>query len=88
MTALARLKAYVRPPGDPSSTLRASILRRQKLIARLRILLPYFRIVLILAGFVYLLALPWQGLGRNHYVSENALQPGQVGAASSPVEES
>lgn len=49
--------------------------------------MPVLRTALILAGFVYMLALPFPGkgkgkgggfLGRGHYVSENALQPGQV----------
>lgn len=78
MPPLARLKALLFPTTDPLTRFCASIIRRKKLTSRAVSLLPYFRTFLILAGFLYLLALPWEGLGRKHYVSENALQPGQV----------
>lgn len=89
MSIIAKLKQRLTGGALTSAdaTLRASILRRQRLLSRLSAILPYLRVGLILAGFAYLLALPFPGegrgkqgsfLGRGHYVSENALQPGQV----------
>jgi glycosylphosphatidylinositol transamidase len=34
--------------------------------------------VLLLAGFIYIFAIPLPQLGKGTYVSENALQPAQV----------
>ncbi|GAA5912350.1 hypothetical protein JCM6882_002568 [Rhodosporidiobolus microsporus] len=63
---------------DPADAIRPALLRRQKLVARLVAFGPYLRSLLILAGLLYTAALPYKGLGRKHYISENALQPGNV----------
>lgn len=92
---LARLKSrFLGPKPPPHIALRTSLLRREKLLTKLDHLLPFFWRLLILIGVGWLLALPWReeyttnagkrkyrGLGRGHYVSENALQPGQVSLA-------
>lgn len=91
---LGRLRSRFTTPSDPHATLRTSLLRRQRLLTRLTALLPWFCRLLILLGLCWTVALPWReeyvtaagkrkykGLGRGHYVSENALQPGQVSPA-------
>lgn len=84
MSSLVRLRTAVhsfrqrRASTDPATALRASLIRRARLLTILANLLPLVRTLLLLAGLVYTFLLPWQGLGRGHYVSENALQPGQV----------
>lgn len=54
--------------------LRASLARTHRLTA----LLPYAHPALLIVAAVYLLLLPSVFLARDHYVSENALQPAQV----------
>lgn len=89
MPLLTTLKHRLFPPIPipPDVALRTTILRRQRVLDKLSLAVPWIRTALILAGFAYLLALPFPGegrgkqggfLGRGHYVSENALQPGQV----------
>lgn len=36
------------------------------------------RTLLLIAGYLYILALPYKRLGRGTYISENAIQPAQV----------
>ncbi|GAA6039388.1 hypothetical protein JCM8097_002829 [Rhodosporidiobolus ruineniae] len=80
----SRLKAFLasRRGGpasdDPVDAIRPALLRRHKLIDRVLVFAPLLRNLLILAGLLYTLALPYKGLGRKHYISENALQPGNV----------
>lgn len=75
---LKRVLALAGRGGDSPAAVSASLLKRQRLLARISPLVPYLRSALLLGGFLYLLALPTQQLGRGHYVSENALQPSQV----------
>ncbi|GAA6002675.1 GPI-anchor transamidase subunit GAA1 [Rhodotorula paludigena] len=77
----SRLKALLgRKPAleDDHAVLRRTLVRREKLVDRILAFAPYLRSLLILAGLLYTLALPYKDLGRKHYISENALQPGQV----------
>jgi glycosylphosphatidylinositol transamidase len=37
-----------------------------------------FRVALFTIGYLWMLAIPLPGLGRNTYIDENALQPSQV----------
>ena len=37
-----------------------------------------YRLLLLAAGYAWMLAIPFPNLGRNTYIDENALQPGQV----------
>ncbi|BGP43392.1 Glycosyl phosphatidyl inositol protein transamidase complex subunit [Rhodotorula kratochvilovae] len=77
LKALLRRDPAARPPSE-HDTLRSTLIRRQKLVDRLFAFAPHVRTLLILAGLVYTLALPYKDLGRKHYISENALQPGHV----------
>ncbi|GAA5820224.1 hypothetical protein JCM3770_006066 [Rhodotorula araucariae] len=79
----SRLKALlgrdtVASPVSDYEALRRTLGRRQKLVDRLFALAPRLRTLLIVAGLLYTLALPCKDLGRKHYISENALQPGHV----------
>ncbi|GAA6021521.1 hypothetical protein JCM10207_005789 [Rhodosporidiobolus poonsookiae] len=80
----SRLKALLNrraaPPttDDPAEALRPTLLRREKLVSRILAFAPYLRTLLVTAGLLYTLALPYKDLGRRHYISENALQPGHV----------
>ena len=92
MSLLHRLKFRLTGPKPAEHlSIRSSLLRRKKLLARAQPFLPWFWRLLLLIGVGWLVALPWReeyvtssgkrkykGLGRGHYVSENALQPGQV----------
>lgn len=78
MSLLGKIKELVRPSGSPSTIIRNSVLRRQKLLDKVDVFLPYLSSLLITVGFIWMLALPTALLGRGHYVSENALQPAQV----------
>ncbi|CAL1704592.1 unnamed protein product [Somion occarium] len=40
--------------------------------------LPIIRLILLVAGYAWMLAIPLPNLGRKTYIDENALQPGQV----------
>ncbi|GAA5895626.1 hypothetical protein JCM5296_003765 [Sporobolomyces johnsonii] len=64
--------------SDPAETVRKTLIRRKRVIDRLVSFAPHLRSLLILVGVLYTLALPYKGLGRGHYISENALQPAQV----------
>lgn len=75
---VAQARQFIRPTGTPTEIVKASLLRRRRLLRLAALYLPYFRIGLVSVGFLYLLALPLGLLGREHYVSENALQPAQV----------
>lgn len=80
----SRLKALLKRKGasslsdDPVDAIRPSLLRRQKLLVRVHAFAPVLRNLLIVVGLLYTVALPYKGLGRKHYISENALQPGHV----------
>ncbi|SCZ94130.1 BZ3500_MvSof-1268-A1-R1_Chr12-2g03707 [Microbotryum saponariae] len=82
MSFLARIRSKITsrlyPTTSEASRLRASLIRRQKILTQVRALIPFLQAGLIIVGFLYLFAIPTQGLGRRHYISENALQPGQV----------
>lgn len=65
-------------PLSEQASLRRALVRRQKLVDRLFAFAPHLRTLLLVAGLAYTLALPYKGLGRKHYISENALQPGHV----------
>ncbi|GAA5936961.1 hypothetical protein JCM1841_003932 [Sporobolomyces salmonicolor] len=64
--------------SDPAESVRRALIRRKRVIDRVVSFAPHFRSLLVLAGVLYTLALPYKGLGRGHYISENALQPAQV----------
>lgn len=42
------------------------------------------RLLLLVVGYAWMLAIPLPNLGRNTYIDENALQPGQVGVRIGP----
>ncbi|GAA5866477.1 hypothetical protein JCM8547_000637 [Rhodosporidiobolus lusitaniae] len=74
--ALLSLRAT--PSDDPADAVRPALLRRQKLVNRALAFAPILRNLLVLVGLLYTAALPYKGLGRKHYISESALQPGAV----------
>lgn len=76
--ALLNRKGGAPPSDDPVDAIRPALLRRQKLIARILTFAPLLRNLLIVVGLLYTVALPYKDLGRKHYISENALQPGHV----------
>ncbi|GAA5979372.1 hypothetical protein JCM11641_005016 [Rhodosporidiobolus odoratus] len=79
LSSLRRRTTPIKAPSDdPADQFRPALVRREKLLTRLVVLAPRLRSLLILAGLLYTLALPYHGLGRKHYISENALQPGHV----------
>ncbi|KPV71938.1 uncharacterized protein RHOBADRAFT_39997 [Rhodotorula graminis WP1] len=80
---MSRLKALLRrgktaSPVSEHDSLRRTLVRRQKVVDRLVAFGPHLGTLLLVAGLVYTLALPLKELGRKHYISENALQPGHV----------
>lgn len=81
LSLLGKIKELIRPSGTPSTIIRNSVLRRQKILDKIDVFLPYLSSLLITVGFLWMLALPSALLGRGHYVSENALQPAQVSAS-------
>jgi hypothetical protein len=76
--ALLNRKNGSPPSDDPLDAIRPSLKRREKLIARILTFAPLLRNLLVVVGLLYTIALPYKGLGRRHYISENALQPGHV----------
>ncbi|KAF7294771.1 hypothetical protein MIND_01014700 [Mycena indigotica] len=70
-----RLRAIFRPEGD-QSLLRLQ--RRRKLVSALTQRVDLIKWSFFLVGYLWMLALPSQQLGRGIYIDENALQPGQV----------
>ncbi|EGU11468.1 GPI-anchor transamidase [Rhodotorula toruloides ATCC 204091] len=80
----SRLKALLRRPGgtevprDELATFQRALVRRSKVVKRIVAFAPLVRTLLVVAGLLYMLALPYKSIGRRHYISENALQPGQV----------
>lgn len=70
--------AFRRGKVDVDESLRRSLRRQDKLVRRFAALLPAVQWLLLVAGFAYLVMIPTQRLGRGHYISENALQPGHV----------
>ncbi|KAF5373639.1 hypothetical protein D9758_000664 [Tetrapyrgos nigripes] len=52
--------------------------RRKTLVSAISQRVTFLRLVLLLAGYIWMLALPSSQLGRGIYIDENALQPGQV----------
>ncbi|BGP20023.1 Glycosyl phosphatidyl inositol protein transamidase complex subunit [Rhodosporidiobolus nylandii] len=78
LSLLRRRTSVPSSSSDPADAFRPTLVRRQKLISRALSFAPYLRTLLVLVGVLYTLALPYKGLGRTHYISENALQPGHV----------
>ncbi|BGP27529.1 Glycosyl phosphatidyl inositol protein transamidase complex subunit [Rhodotorula toruloides] len=80
----SRFKALLRrgddsnAPQDEGVAIQRGLVRRSKVVNRIIAFAPLVRTLLVVAGLLYMLALPSKGLGRRHYISENALQPGQV----------
>nr|KIR88098.1 glycosylphosphatidylinositol transamidase [Cryptococcus tetragattii IND107] len=74
------------PPPDPNSVnytpehvaLAKTIARRQKLFRIFWRNISTIQAVLTFIGVLWLLALPYEGLWKNTYVDEHALQPAQV----------
>ncbi|GAA98914.1 uncharacterized protein L969DRAFT_88961 [Mixia osmundae IAM 14324] len=52
--------------------------RRLRIFTRLIDKTPLISWIFLLAGYAWLLALPYKALHRGHYISENAIQPAQV----------
>ncbi|KAJ7709700.1 Gaa1-domain-containing protein [Mycena rosella] len=71
----ARLRAILRPPGDPNLN---RVQRRRAIISALTRRLHLIKFILFLVGYLWMAAIPSPRLGRGTYIDENALQPGQV----------
>ncbi|KAI0079873.1 Gaa1-domain-containing protein [Panus rudis PR-1116 ss-1] len=56
----------------------SGIKRRRKVYSFLWNNVSYIWHLMLVAGFAWMLAVPSRNLGRNTYIDENALQPGQV----------
>ncbi|WVW84278.1 hypothetical protein I302_106308 [Kwoniella bestiolae CBS 10118] len=74
------------PPPDRKSvnftvehvTVSKTIARRKKVFDVIWKKIPLIRLILAVAGLIWLLAIPYEGLWKGTYVDEHALQPGQV----------
>ncbi|GAA6063599.1 hypothetical protein JCM10212_000993 [Sporobolomyces blumeae] len=64
--------------GEEEASLRKTLLRRRRIVSFFVRFGPHLRLALFVAGVVYTALLPYEALGRGHYISENALQPAQV----------
>ncbi|KAK0483742.1 Gaa1-like protein [Armillaria novae-zelandiae] len=71
---LRTIKSRLSPGGDANLT---RLRRRQALIAAMGRRLPLLRVLLLVAGYLWMLAIPALP-GRGTYIDENALLPGQV----------
>ena len=81
----SRIKALFsrsKTPLTPEESVRATLIRRNKITSKLLTFAPHLRSLLLVVGLIYTLALPHEDLGRRHYISENALQPAQVSLCS------
>ncbi|ESK94596.1 gpi-anchor transamidase [Moniliophthora roreri MCA 2997] len=65
----------IRPAGDINLI---RVRRRRRIVSTISRRITFLRILLFLAGYLWLLAIPSPHLGRGTYIDENALQPGQV----------
>ncbi|KAG2020111.1 GPI-anchor transamidase [Coprinopsis cinerea AmutBmut pab1-1] len=72
---LARIKQRFQSSGNPSES---RIRRRQAVIQKLTKRVPYIRILLLIIGYLWVLALPLPELAKGVYMDENALSPGHV----------
>ncbi|EMD38058.1 hypothetical protein CERSUDRAFT_104676 [Gelatoporia subvermispora B] len=70
-----KLKSRLRGTGDRNVS---RIRRRRKMTGLLWKSLPTLIVLLLSAGYVWMLAIPIPQLGQRTYIDENALQPGQV----------
>nr|GAT60039.1 predicted protein [Mycena chlorophos] len=70
-----RIRALLRPDGDQNL---ARIQRRKRIVSALTTRVHLIKWSLFAVGYLWMLALPSQRLGRGTYIDENALQPGQV----------
>lgn len=59
-------------------SLARTIAKRNRLFAALSSRIPLLRVVLVVIGVAWLLALPYEGLWKDTYVDEHAIQPAQV----------
>ncbi|WWC89001.1 uncharacterized protein L201_003918 [Kwoniella dendrophila CBS 6074] len=59
-------------------TVSRTIARRKRILDTIWNRISLIRAILALAGFLWLLALPYEGLWKGTYVDEHALQPAQV----------
>ncbi|ORY26329.1 Gaa1-like protein [Naematelia encephala] len=79
-------RVWNRPPPKLTSTnyspehvaLAKTIRRRRKIIAAVSARIPLVRAVMVLVGVAWILALPYEGLWKNTYIDEHAIQPAQV----------
>ncbi|OCF60861.1 glycosylphosphatidylinositol transamidase [Kwoniella mangroviensis CBS 10435] len=84
LSRIRRRNAGPRP--DPKSvnfasehlTVSKTIARRKKVLGVIWEKIPLIRAILATAGFLWLFAIPYEGLWKGTYVDEHALQPGQV----------
>ncbi|KAH9483699.1 Glycosylphosphatidylinositol anchor attachment 1 protein [Psilocybe cubensis] len=72
---LQKLKTALRPDGNIHEK---RIRRRLKLVNLITRRLKTLKIVLFIAGYLWMVLIPFPHLGRGTYIDENALQPGQV----------
>ncbi|KAK7467268.1 Glycosyl phosphatidyl inositol protein transamidase complex subunit [Stygiomarasmius scandens] len=70
-----RLRRIIRPGGDANLV---RIRRRKAVVSAISQRIKLIRLLLPVLGCIWLLALPSPRLGRNIYIDENALQPGNV----------
>lgn len=59
-------------------SLARTIAKRNRLFAALSSRIPLLRVILVVVGVAWLLALPYEGLWKDTYVDEHAIQPAQV----------
>ncbi|THU87227.1 Gaa1-domain-containing protein [Dendrothele bispora CBS 962.96] len=70
-----RLRRRFRPEGDPNLV---RVRRRKAIVSAFSRRVTFLRLILLLVGYIWMVALPYPQLGRGIYIDENALQPGQV----------
>ncbi|BGO95445.1 hypothetical protein NBRC10512_001413 [Rhodotorula toruloides] len=78
LKALLRRRGGTGAPRDEGAAIQRALVRRNMVVNRIVAFAPLVRTLLVVVGLLYMLALPYKGLGRRHYISENAMQPGQV----------
>ncbi|KAH9934715.1 Gaa1-domain-containing protein [Fomitopsis serialis] len=72
---LVKVRNYLKPDGDRNAL---RIRRRRKLVGAFWAGLSSLIVALLVAGYLWMVAIPLPTLGQRAYIDENALQPGQV----------
>ncbi|KAF8892461.1 Gaa1-like protein [Infundibulicybe gibba] len=70
---ISRIKEIIKPRDTE-----ARIRRKEAMVSVLYNRLPALKLLLLVIGYLWMLAIPSPYLGRRTYFDENALQPGQV----------